>query len=73
MCEERVVGYLSAPTRAIKDNLGIADSDEAMAALLSGAAELDAAALSVIVPVRHANLFRWCLEHDPFRPKRIVS
>jgi predicted N-acetyltransferase YhbS len=60
-CEERVVGYLSAPTRAIKDNFGTADSDEAMAALLLGAAELDAAALSFIVPLRHANLFRWCL------------
>ena len=59
--DERVVGYLSAPTRAIKDNFGVADSDEAMAALLSGASELDAAALSFIAPVRHANLFRWCL------------
>jgi predicted N-acetyltransferase YhbS len=59
--EGRLVGYLSAPTRAIKNNFGVADSDEAMGALLSGAAELDEAALSFILPIRHAKLFRWCL------------
>jgi GNAT superfamily N-acetyltransferase len=59
--EGRVAGYLSAPTGAIKGNFGVAESDEAMEALLSGAAELDEAALSFILPTRHANLFRWCL------------
>jgi len=67
-----VVGYLSAPTRAIKDNFGIADSDEAMTALLSGVAELDAAPLSLIVPVRHANLLRWCLGQG-FRAKQPMT
>lgn len=58
--EERVVGYLASPLRA-SDNHGVADSGEAMQSLLSGAAELNDAPLSFLLPARHTNLFRWCL------------
>ena len=71
---QRVVGYLSSPTRAF-DNHGIADSDEAMQSLLSGAAELTDAPLLFHLPIRYAKLFRWCLGEKirAVRPMTLMS
>jgi GNAT superfamily N-acetyltransferase len=72
--KERVVGYLSSPTRAT-DNHGVADSDEAMQSLLCGAANLNQDPLSFLLPTRHANLFRWCLGEGlrAVRPMTLMS
>ena len=72
--EQRVVGYLASPTR-VSDNHGVADSDQAMQALLSGAAKLNDAPLSFLLPIRHTNLFRWCLEEGlrAVRPMTLMT
>jgi GNAT superfamily N-acetyltransferase len=72
--EGRVVGYLSSPTRAT-DNHGVADSEEAMQSMLSGAAALNEAPLSFLFPTRHANVFRWCLGEGlrAVRPMTLMS
>lgn len=58
--EGRVVAYAAGPN-FWPLNHGAAERDEDMQALLAGAARLSAAPLSFILPVRQANLFRWCL------------
>lgn len=58
--DEHVVGYLSSPARA-SDNHGVAESAEAMQALLSGSAELIDTPISFLLAIRHTHLFRWCL------------
>lgn len=56
----RVTAYLTAPRFWIA-NHGVAESEEDMKALILGAGAADPEHLSFLLPVRHANLFRWCL------------
>jgi GNAT superfamily N-acetyltransferase len=56
----RVTGYLTAPGFWLM-NHGLAEAEEDMAALLAGAAAR-AGAVSLLLPVRQAGLFRWCLD-----------
>ena len=72
--EQRVVGYLASPSR-VSDNHGVADSDEAMQSLLSGAAELTDSPVSFLLPIRHTNLFRWCLREGlrAVRPMTLMT
>ncbi len=44
-------------------NHAVAESTEDMQVLLSGAQTLEAQPLSFLLPVRQAELFRWCLSH----------
>jgi len=71
---DRVVGYIASPVRA-SDNHGVAETDEAMQALLCGAAELNDAPLAFLLPTRHTDLFRWCLREGlrAVRPMTLMT
>jgi GNAT superfamily N-acetyltransferase len=56
----RVAAYCSAPTFWIF-NHGVAQSEQDMRELLLGAAAANAELLSLLVPIRQASFFRWCL------------
>jgi predicted N-acetyltransferase YhbS len=56
----RITGYLSAATFWLM-NHGVAETELEMRALLAGAGALSAEPLSLLLPTRQANLFRWCL------------
>ena len=56
----RVTGYLSASTFWLT-NHGVAESEADLRALLAGAASASPEPLSFLLPVRQAELFRWCL------------
>jgi GNAT superfamily N-acetyltransferase len=56
----RIVAYASAPT-FWPLNHGVAETEEDMKALLLGAGAAATDPLSLLVPVRQANFFRWCL------------
>jgi predicted N-acetyltransferase YhbS len=56
----RVHGYLTMPT-FWPANHGVAETEEDMRALIVGAAALGEEPLSLILPTRQAELFRWCL------------
>jgi predicted N-acetyltransferase YhbS len=56
----RVVAYASSPTHWPL-NHGVAETFDDMRALLSGAAALGGEPLSLLVPTRQSDLFRWCL------------
>lgn len=56
----RVVAYASAPG-FWPLNHGVAEGEEEMRALLSGAAAATGEPLSLLLPTRQASLFRWCL------------
>lgn len=58
--EGRITGYLSAATFWLM-NHGVAETELDMRALLAGAGALSAGSLSLLLPTRQANLFRWCL------------
>jgi predicted N-acetyltransferase YhbS len=58
--EGRITGYLSAATFWLT-NHGIAETELDMRALLAGAGAMSAEPLSLLLPTRQANLFRWCL------------
>ena len=58
--EGRITGYLSAATFWLM-NHGIAETELDMRALLAGAGAMSAEPLSLLLPTRQANLFRWCL------------
>lgn len=62
VCERggRLTGYLTAPTFWIA-NHGVAETEGDMRALLLGAAEYQPEPLSFLLPIRQADLFRWCL------------
>lgn len=70
----RVAAYASGPN-TWPLNHGAAETDEDMQALLAGAARLSAAPLSFILPVRQANLFRWCLANGlrVVKPMNLMS
>jgi predicted N-acetyltransferase YhbS len=57
----RVTGYLTAPTLWVV-NHGVAETEVDMQALILGAAAASAEPVSFLLPVRQADLFRWCLE-----------
>jgi predicted N-acetyltransferase YhbS len=58
--EGRVTAYGLALTMWPR-NHAVADTEEDMKALLLGAAAMNSEPLSCLLPVRHANLFRWSL------------
>ncbi|KLK91313.1 hypothetical protein AA309_20860 [Microvirga vignae] len=58
--EGRITGYLSAATFWLM-NHGVAETELDMRALLAGAGAMSAEPLSLLLPTRQANLFRWCL------------
>jgi predicted N-acetyltransferase YhbS len=58
--EGRITGYLSAATFWLM-NHGVAETELDMRALLAGAGALSPEPLSLLLPTRQANLFRWCL------------
>jgi predicted N-acetyltransferase YhbS len=62
VCERdgRVTGYMTAPTFWIA-NHGVAETEDDMKALILGAAPAVAEPLSFLLPLRQANLVRWCL------------
>ena len=58
----RVTAYASAP-HCWALNYAVAESEEDMQALLTGAGNLsDGQPISFLLPTRQANLFRWCLK-----------
>ena len=58
--EGRITGYLSAATFWLM-NHGVAETEQDMRALLAGAGAMSSEPLSLLLPTRQANLFRWCL------------
>ena len=58
--EGRITGYLSAATFWLM-NHGVAETELDMRALLAGAGAMSPEPLSLLLPTRQANLFRWCL------------
>jgi predicted N-acetyltransferase YhbS len=58
--ERRIAGYLTNPSLWLT-NHGVAESEDDMKALILGAAALQQGALSFLIPMRQADLFRWCL------------
>jgi hypothetical protein len=55
-----VAAYASAPRFWVL-NHGVAESEEDMRALLLAAGAAGAEPLSLLVPIRQADFFRWCL------------
>ena len=58
--EGRVTAYTLGLTTWSRSH-AVADTEEHMEALLLGAASMNSEPLSFLLPVRQANLFRWCL------------
>ena len=60
----RIVAYASAPTFYLL-NHAVAETEQDMQALLSGAAAAQTGGqpISLIVPIRNSALFRWCLSN----------
>jgi predicted N-acetyltransferase YhbS len=58
--EGHITGYLSAATFWLM-NHGMAETELDMRALLAGAGSMSTEPLSLLLPTRQANLFRWCL------------
>jgi predicted N-acetyltransferase YhbS len=56
----RIMAYASAPFYW-KLNHGVAETDEDMRALIVGAGAMNTEPPAMLVPVRQANLLRWCL------------
>lgn len=56
----RITAYASAPFYW-KLNHGVAETEDDMRALILGAGTVGAEPLSMLVPVRQAGFFRWCL------------
>jgi GNAT superfamily N-acetyltransferase len=60
--DNRIVGYASAPN-VWQMNHAVAETNEDMQNLLTGAANLTAKPLSFLLPTRNGDLFRWCLKN----------
>ena len=58
--EDRITAYALTLTMW-PQNHAVADTEEDMKALLVGAAAMNSEPLSILLPVRQVNLFRWCL------------
>jgi predicted N-acetyltransferase YhbS len=72
--EGRLRAYASMPTNW-QANHAVAETDEDMRALLLEAAQIRHEALAVLIPVRRAELFRWCLAQGlrAVRPMTLMS
>ena len=73
--EGRVTAYASAP-HFWALNHGVAESEEDMQAVLTGAGNLsDGQPLSFLLPTRQTNLFRWCLKQGMrvIKPSTLMS
>ena len=62
VCEvdKQIAGYLTAPAVWLV-NHGVAETEQAMRALILGAAAVTSEALSFLLPLRQTSLVRWCL------------
>jgi predicted N-acetyltransferase YhbS len=58
----RIVAYATSPTQWIM-NHAVAENEDAMKALLTGAAQQTGKPLSFLLPVRQAEMFRWCIRN----------
>lgn len=75
VCDGRVTAYASAP-HFWALNYAVAESEDAMQTVLTGAGNLsDGQPLSFLLPIRHTNLFRWCLKHGMrvIKPSTLMS
>jgi hypothetical protein len=63
--EGRITAYASAPFYW-KLNHGVAETEEDMRALVMGAGTVLTEPLAMLLPVRQASFFRWCLR-ETFR------
>jgi GNAT superfamily N-acetyltransferase len=72
--EGRVVAYAAAVTVWLA-NHGVAETEEDMAALLAGAGCSAEEPLALLLPIRQAGLFHWCLEAGlrPVKPMVLMS
>jgi GNAT superfamily N-acetyltransferase len=72
--EGRVVAYAAAVTVWLA-NHGVAETEEDMAALLAGAGRSAEEPLALLLPIRQAGLFGWCLEAGlrPVKPMVLMS
>jgi hypothetical protein len=70
----RVRAYMVAPTNWLA-NHGVAATEEDMQALLLGASQLVRGSISLLMPVRRADLFRWCLTegYRAIRPMTLMT
>ena len=59
-CDGSITGYMTAPT-FWPMNHGVARTENDMRLLISGAAAASPEPVTFLLPVRQANLFRWCL------------
>jgi hypothetical protein len=69
-----VVAYAAAVTVWLA-NHGVAETEQDMAALLAGAACAVEAPVALLLPIRQAGLFRWCLAAGlrPVKPMVLMS
>jgi GNAT superfamily N-acetyltransferase len=72
--EGRLHAYASMPTNW-QANHAVADTDEDLQALLLGVGQIRPEPLALLIPVRHADLFRWCLARGlrAVRPMTLMS
>jgi GNAT superfamily N-acetyltransferase len=70
----RLTAYITAP-QMWPLNHAVAETEEDMRALLTGAGNQCTEPLSVILPTRHATLFRWCLKNGMkvIKPMTLMS
>lgn len=70
----RLRAYASMPTNW-QANHAMAETDEDLQALLLGAAQIRREPLALLIPVRRAELFRWCLAQGlrAVRPMTLMS
>jgi GNAT superfamily N-acetyltransferase len=72
--EGRLCAYASMPT-SWQANHAVAETDEDLQALLLGAGQMRQDPLALLIPVRRADLFRWCLARGlrAVRPMTLMS
>jgi GNAT superfamily N-acetyltransferase len=72
--EGRLRAYASMPT-SWQANHAVAETDEDLQALLLGTAQIRPEPLALLIPVRRADLFRWCLARGlrAIRPMTLMS
>jgi hypothetical protein len=58
----RITAYASAPAFWIA-NHGVAETEDDLHDLLAGASAAFAEPLALLLPIRQADVFRWCLAH----------
>jgi hypothetical protein len=70
----RVRAYMAAPTIWLA-NHGVAETEEDMQALLLGAPRVTKQPISFLMPIRRAELFRWCLTQGfrAIRPMTLMA